>query len=283
MPLFVRPYQKLSLSDVLRLMNSHYEGTELDATSDVGAGLYGAPHRPRPLTWEYQGNTYFNERTVATERTGWNFVAQLRPHMPLELAALVWFAVDDSSTSPRVPVYGSSTQVAAPYAGKGTQDGVPGPILRLDMGKAFWVQNMVSNLAYSRWREAYPFVRQKIDSMQADFQAQVEMADKKALELYYNESPAAAVAFVTQFSVDSGQQLHQQWLDFYGDVFVRFRDFSTIVADGKNTRCGCEVQQPGLTDKNKQRIVMETGAHYEIPSGRSAVGLLDTENVKSVY
>jgi hypothetical protein len=28
--------------------------------------------------------------------------------------------------------------VAEPYAGKGTQDGVPGPMLKLDMTKAFW-------------------------------------------------------------------------------------------------------------------------------------------------
>lgn len=138
MPLFVKPYKKLSLVDVMDLMNSHYEGTELDATVDVGGGIFGSPHRPRPLTWEYQGRQYFNERTLATERTGWNFVAQIRPGMPTELAALIWFAVDDSSTSPRVPVYASSTKVAEPYAGKGTQDGVPGPMLKLDMTKAFW-------------------------------------------------------------------------------------------------------------------------------------------------
>ena len=58
--------------------------------------------------------------------------------MPRQLSALIWFAVDDSSTSPRVPVYASSTMVPMPYAGKGTQDGVPGPMLKLDMKKAFW-------------------------------------------------------------------------------------------------------------------------------------------------
>jgi hypothetical protein len=138
MPLFVEPYKKLSVSDVMDLMNSHYEGTELDATVDVGGGIFGDVHRPRPLVWEYQEKKYFNERTIATQQTGWNFVAQIRSNMPHELAALIWFAVDDSSTSPRVPVYASSTMVAPPYAGKGTQDGVPGPMLKLDMKKAFW-------------------------------------------------------------------------------------------------------------------------------------------------
>ena len=138
MPLFVKPYKKLSVSDVMEVMNSHYEGTELDATIDVGGGIFADAHRPRPLVWDFKGKKYFNERTIATQQTGWNFVAQIRPSMPRELAALIWFAVDDSSTSPRVPVYASSTTVAEPYAGKGTQDGVPGPMLKLDMKKAFW-------------------------------------------------------------------------------------------------------------------------------------------------
>ena len=87
--------------------------------------------------------------------------------MPPELSALVWFATDDSSTSPRIPVYGSNRQVAEPYAGKGTQDGVPAPLLQFTTDKAFWVQNMVSNFCYFRWQDAYPVVREKIDTVRA--------------------------------------------------------------------------------------------------------------------
>ena len=89
----------------------------------------------------------------------------MRPWMPPELSALVWFATDDSSTSPRIPVYGSNRQVAEPYAGKGTQDGVAAPLLQFDTNKAFWVQNMVSNFCYFRWQDAYPVVREKIDKV----------------------------------------------------------------------------------------------------------------------
>jgi dipeptidase len=34
MPLFVKPYKKLSALDVMALMNSHYEGTELRSGAD---------------------------------------------------------------------------------------------------------------------------------------------------------------------------------------------------------------------------------------------------------
>jgi dipeptidase len=72
MPLFIKPFKKLSVRDVMGLMNSHYEGTGLDPSNDVGAGIFGAPYRPRPLEWAYGESQYFNERTIAIEKTGWN-------------------------------------------------------------------------------------------------------------------------------------------------------------------------------------------------------------------
>ena len=216
MPLYIKPYKLLTTQDVISLMNSHYEQTELDASRDVGAGIFDTPYRPRPLTWEYEGRQYFNERNVATERTGWTFLAQIRMDMPRELSALLWFAVDDSSTAPRVHVYASSTAIADPYAGKGTQDGVPGPMMKFDLSKAFWVQNMVSNFAYWRWNDAYPMVRERIDQIHTGFLQQVNIVDEKALDLYHSQGPDAAIKYVTDFGLKAGSDLHEKWLDFYG-------------------------------------------------------------------
>jgi hypothetical protein len=97
--------------------------------------------------------------------------------------------------------------------------------------------------------------------------------DTTALAAYHGNSPTAAIQLVTNFSVVAGQKLHEEWVDFFGELFVRFRDFSTIVPNAEDTRCGCSVQQPGLTDANMRRIVMETGTHYEVPSdGKQYVG-----------
>ena len=134
------------------------------------------------------------------------------------------------------------------------------------------VQNMVSNLAYWRWNDAYPIVRAKIDDVHRRFQLQVEQMDKLALAVYHDESPSAAVEVVTSFSVSMGEILHEEWLEFYGELFVRFRDFVTIVPNPENTRCGCDVQEAGFTDASKERIVRETGTHYQIPS-KVEVGL----------
>lgn len=278
MPLYVIPYKKLSLDDVMQLMTSHYEGTILDSSIDVGAGLFEAPYRPRPLEWKYNNVTYHNERSVATAKTGWNFVGQVRPWMPAPLSALVWFACDDSSTSPRVPVYGSSTRVSPAYAGIGPQDGVISPLLKLDLTKAFWVQNMVSNFAYYRWKDVYPVLRQKIDDLQADLVQKVAIVDEQAMKAYDEDSVEAAVEYVTLFGWNTGNTVHNLWMEFYGELFVRFRDFYNIVAKEGDPLCGCEAKETGLSEAMKKRIVDETGDHYRVVIDENAVPTLRGES-----
>jgi dipeptidase len=264
MPLYVIPYKKLSLDDVMQLMSSHYEGTKLDSSKDVGAGLFASPYRPRPLEWHYQNATYHNERSIATAKTGWNFIGHVRRDMPPELAVVLWFACDDSSTSPRVPVYASSTAIAPPYAGRGPHEGFISPLLQFDMDKAFWVQNLVSNFCYARWKDVYPVVRAEIDRLQWKLQQNVEFIDQEALRLYKTKGNAAAIALVTKFSVGTGNQVHAQWQGFFGELFVRFRDYYTILPKRDDPLCGCVAQEPGLSEVMKQRIVEATGDHYKV-------------------
>jgi dipeptidase len=273
MPLYVKPYQKLSVSHVIELMSSHYEDTPLDSSIDVGGGLFESPYRPRPLEWTYMNQKYHNERNIATAKTGWNFIGQVRPWMPPALSSIVWFACDDSSTSPRVPVYGSAHRLSPAYYGVGPQDGVVQPLLQFDLTKAFWVQNMVSNFAYSRWNDIYPIVQQKLLSIHDGFMDNIAIVDQRAIEAYDTDSPQAAVDFVTLYTVNAGNTLHKIWMEFYGELFVKFRDYYTIVPKESDPLCGCEAIEPGLSELMKKRIVEETGEHYRV--------LNDDENEQS--
>jgi dipeptidase len=264
MPLWIKPCKKLSLLDVMDAMNSHYEGTQLDSSLDVGAGLYSAPYRPRPLEWKFQDQMYHNERTIGVQQTGWNFVAQIRTDMPPELSAIIWFAVDDSSTSPRVPFYASSRRLPVAYYGKGAQDGVMEPILEFDMSKAFWIQNMVANFAYTRWSDVYPVLRNKIDDIHKGFVDHIKKVDEDALELYFSEGIEASIELVTQHGVSAGDKMQADWIQFYGELFARFRDFFTIVPNSDNLDCGCEIVAGGIPETWKNRIIEETGDHYKM-------------------
>lgn len=264
MPLYITPPHKLTVKDVSHLLTSHYEDTPLDSAVDVGAGIFNSPYRPRPLAWKYNGTIYHNERSVATPKTGWSFVAQVRPWMPRKLACLTWHSCDDSSTSPRVPVYAASTAVAPPYAGKGAQDGVMEPVLKFDLTKQFWVENMVSNLAYFRWRDIYPVLRRKIDQIHDDFARQVSLVDQRAKDLMETKGVDAAVRYLTLVSVNAGNKLHSTWMDFYGELFVTYRDYYTILPKPENPGCGCDPIEPGLSPETQRRIIEETKDHYKV-------------------
>lgn len=269
MPLWIKPKKKLSYEDVAIAMSNHYEGSKMSFNQDVGAGQYEAPYRPRPLTWKFDDKLYHNERSVATQQTGWNFIAQIRSNMPAPISSILWFAVDDSSTSPRFPVYGGSTEVSLAFYGKGTQDGFPSNLLDFDLGKAFWVQNMVSNLAYSRWNLMYPLVRDKIDAIYQSFKDEVYYLDQQMVAVYNNEGINEMVNMATKFSVQSGDRVHKEWFEFYGDLFARFRDFFVIEKDPYDPVCNCVVKEVGFSDAWKQKIIDDTGYHYECMNDES--------------
>jgi len=280
MPLWIKPLQKLIFQDVSSAMANHYEGTALRSDKDVGAGPYATPYRARPLTWKYDDVMYHNERSVATQQTGWNFIAQIRSDMPPPISSILWFAVDDSSTSPRFPVYGGSTAVSDAYSGKGTQDGVPSPLLEFDIGKAFWVQNMVSNLCYTRWSSAFPLVQTKIKTIHSSFEDEIALVDQQMMAMMdkttgtNDENLDGIINIATAFGVRSGDRLHKEWFQFYGELFARLRDFYVIEEDPSDPICNCKVMEVGMASTWKARIVEETGSHYKCVDDDSVPDLL---------
>lgn len=265
MPLYIKPYKKVSLLDIIQYMSSHYEDTPLDSSVDVGAGLFESPYRPRPLEWTYNNKLYHNERNVATAKTGWNFIGQVRTWMPPQLSSILWFACDDSSTAPRVPVYGSTRRLSPAYYGRGPQDGVVQPLLQFDMSKAFWIQNMVSNFAYSRWSDIYPIVQRRMLSIHEGFADNIAIVDRNALQLLNDtQNMTAVIDYLTLYTVNAGNTMQKLWTEFYGELFVQFRDYYNIVPKSSDPLCACTAIEPGLSDTMKRRIVDETGDHYRV-------------------
>src|SRR6056297_207175 len=145
MPLYIKPNRKLSNYDLMNFMRDHLEGTELDMRKDAGAGPFELPYRWRPLYWEVDGKTYCNERTTATQQTGFSFVAESRPGMPDIIGGILWFGVDDAASTVYVPMYCGMTMVPETFAVGN------GDLLTYSDDAAFWAFNFVSNFAYLRY------------------------------------------------------------------------------------------------------------------------------------
>ena len=153
MPLWVKPEEQPDLKGMQWMMRDHFEGTPMDMTQDIGAGPYDVPYRWRPMTWTVDSVEYFNERAIATQQTGFSFVAQCDGSAPEGMKSTLWFGADDANTTVYSPVYGCMTEVPRAFE-KGNGD-----IYTISRDAAFWAHNMVANQAYNRYSQMIPDIR----------------------------------------------------------------------------------------------------------------------------
>jgi len=261
MPLWIKPDRKIAVEDVIDYMRDHLEGTPLDMTKDIGAGPFACPYRWRPLTWKLDEETYINERATATQQTGFIFVTQSRSWLPDPIGGIYWFGVDDAASTVFVPMYSSITKVPEAYE-RGN-----GSMMEFTFDAAFWVFNLVSNFAYTRYSYIYPEIRAEQTKLENKFLKETKEIDKKALALYDNDKDAA-IALLTDYSVTTGNETVKYWLNFYTYLFTKYMD--------GNIKTKREVpegyiyytpglKQPGYGEEWYRKIVDETGEHFKYP------------------
>ena len=217
MPLYIKPDHKLSVDDIKAMMRDHFEGTPLDMTTDAGAGPYELPYRWRPLTWKVDSVEYFNERAIATQQTGFSFVAQMRNRLPNPIGGILWFGVDDANSTVYMPMYCGMTEV--PNSLKVGN----GDLLTYSPTSAFWVFNTVSNRAYGRYKYMIADIKKVQSKLENKFEELVPAIDKAAATLYEN-NPALAREFITDFSVEQAEITVNRWRELGNFLLVKYLD-----------------------------------------------------------
>jgi len=214
-PLWIKPDDKLSLSDVMALMRDHYEGTEFDMTQGVDAGPYGSPYRWRPLTWEVDSVKYCWERPISTHQTGFSFVSQSRSWLPDPVGGTLWYGVDDTYFTCYVPLYCGINMVPEVFA--------TGELSRFSWESAWWVFNFVSNytnLAYSFMIEDVLAVQRELENAAISEQP---IIDQTALKLFESD-PRKAVEYITNYSVTVGESVVKRWRELGEHLITKYND-----------------------------------------------------------
>ena len=135
LPLSVKPDQKVSAEQVMRLLGSYYEGTPKN--------LSGRHLIPNPKRKDKEGNLVKNEpdsivspfsnpwmrpdeinmyyamgdsvmkniRTVSVPWCAYSTVIQLRAWLPDEVGGVAWVALDNPGESPRFPIFCGATEL----------------------------------------------------------------------------------------------------------------------------------------------------------------------------
>jgi len=255
MPLYVKPNRKVSVRDMQNMMRDHFEGTPFDMTQDPGATTaYGVPYRWRPMDFEVDGVTYSMERAIATQQTGWVFVAQMRSWLPNEVGGCLWFGVDDANTAVFVPMYCCITQVPESYRqGKGD-------LYTLDWDAAFWVNNWVANQAYHRYSQMIGDIRKVQGDLEDGFEKQQPTVEKQAQALLDAGNRSGAINYLTNYSCESGQNATKRYRQLGEYLFVKYLDGNVKKEkDGKFERneAGTPVspEWPGYTQDYYDMII----------------------------
>lgn len=259
-PLYLKPKRKLSVSDMRNAMRDQYEGTPLELTSDAGAGAWMSPYRPRPLSWEYKGKKYFNERPTGTQQTSFTFVAQMRANLPDHIGGIIWFGHDDANMVAYTPVYCCATQAPDCYTKKWGDD------VTFSLKSAFWVCNWVANMTYPRYSQLFPDVKATRDSLENLYDQRQTAIEQKAQGM----TKAEATAFLTGYSVETAHNMLHTWTSLGEYLIVRYNDM--VVKPYRNGRfvrtpegIGAPVKSTGFPDATSQRIIEETGKRFEVP------------------
>ncbi len=241
-PLWVEPDRKLSLEMVMDLKRDHYEGVEgMDMTEGLGAGPFGLPYRWRPLSWEYDGETYLNPRAISTQQTGYSVVAQARTGMPHMVGGVLWFGVDDTYSTVYVPFYCGNSSVAKPFTKEG------GNFQEFSWDSAFWVFNAVAAQAYARYQDVIVDIQQVQHELEGTFLAGQAALEAEALALHEQE-PEAARRMLTEYSNQQALHTVDRWRQLWNELFVKYLDFHVRDENG-------EPMQLGYPDGWRERLV----------------------------
>lgn len=266
MPLYFKPKQKLSRQNVFSAMRDHYEGTPFDITKDAGSGIYGAPYRPTPLSWEYKGKQYFNERPISTQQAAYTVVAQLRSWLPDALGGILWWGNDDPNMVAYTPVYCCTRQVPLCYDTPDAND------VTFSWDSAFWLCNWVANMVYPRYSMLFPALAASRDEIEQIQDKELPDFESKVLAIIKNEHDVEkAQTFLEKQTNIYAEKMMRQWKKLGEYLIVKFNDQTIKVenSDGsyKLTSDGLAVPpvRPGFPDAFKETIVRETGERYRIP------------------
>lgn len=282
-PLFVKPLRKLTVADVAKVMRDHYEGTPMDMTTDIGAGGNRLPYRWRPMTFKSGDKTYYNERAIATQQTGFWFVAQSRPNVPDAIGAVNWFGCDDAATSYLTPIYSSVTCVPHCF------ETGNGDMLTYSSESAFWMCNRVANACYKAYDIMAPTVQQKAREWEASCVDSLAKWDAAAMAMLSTtpKSPRGRAprseydvqrmqenmvrSYLTNRSVEAAENIFAQWVALEEFLLVKFIDGNVKAQnpDGSwvtngNGNIPDKISQPGYSQKWKDAVAADHGEILEV-------------------
>ena len=164
LPFSVKPDNPVDVTDVMRLLRSTYEGTDMDMCRnlkvvvnrkrDDGSTYKDTVTSPVANPWltgtmqqtlnMIAPGTIDFKRTVSVAWCSYSFVAQLRDWLPDAVGGVCWMAVDNPGQSPRIPIFCGTTELPEAFKHCGQK--------YYDENAILWQYRRANKLATVAWQ-----------------------------------------------------------------------------------------------------------------------------------
>ena len=264
LPLWVKPDELIDISLIMETMRDHFEDTPLDMRDGIGAGPWHCPYRWRPMTFEVDSVEYVHERAIATQQTGFSFVAQSRHWLNDVVGGIFWFGVDDADGCVYAPMYSSISKIPSSYSVAN------GSMIEWSDSSAFWIFNLVTNWCYTRYDLIHPEIELYQRQLENKYFEEIKEIDSVAMSLL-KEDPALALNYLTQYSCTTGNDLVKNWRIFFQYLFMKYMDGNVkesenrkLLDNGNNKGIPKKISFPGYGDDWLRLMMMNTGPRYKV-------------------
>ncbi len=164
-PLFLTPDQKISVTDIAKVLRADYQGTKLEGKAD---------------------------RPIGVDRTSEAHIIEMYPNMPSELAAVIWQTPSNIKYSPFIPVYNVMNDVPQAYTqGKD----------RYDNSSAWWTFRSLGTLASANVMDGkYQQVITDVLHSAEDYLVKTHAYTQDMLKAMYQDNQNMAVQYASNYS-----------------------------------------------------------------------------------
>jgi dipeptidase len=189
LPFSVKPDNKVSVRDLLKMYRETYEGTEYDMTKNLlveDRKSGGMAKSPLANPWmsrdlftllnTLKPGVIERSRTIAISGCAYATVLQGRAWLPDPVGGICWFAFDNPAQSARIPIFAGVTELPPSFEVCAQH--------RFRTDSAAWAFRRANRLATVRWGDAKPLVEAAIKEFEDKAFEDLPYLEKRAVEVY---------------------------------------------------------------------------------------------------
>jgi dipeptidase len=243
LPFSVKPDNKLSVRDVLKLYRETYDGTKFEMIRNLTVEVKKKDENGEEYTetvispsvhpWmdsdkrnlinSLKEDALVRDRPISVQYCAYSFVVQLRDWLPDEIGGRLLFGIDVPRLSPRIPIYSGTMDMPKSYK-IDNQD-------HFSRDAAGWAYRRANRLAMVKWGQGKEIVEPVVAEFEDKIFDESEYVETRAKELYAidqenakNGNPTQLCKeFLTEYSSNFARAAEDRWWDLGDEMWVKFR------------------------------------------------------------